>query len=104
MEYLSAGQTLDIELRTNDSRVDFMIMDASAFGKYWPNIGWTDNKEGSWKNYYEQFNTAGGSFTFMAPKDDLYYFVVDNSKEPWWSADSAEPTKNVWAQINITKV
>lgn len=103
MEHLNAGQTINIELETNNSQVDFMIMNTSTFGKYWPNIGWTDNKEGKWTNYYEQYNTMGGSYTFTAPEDGFYCFVIDNSREPWWVTDSAQPTKDVWAQINITK-
>jgi hypothetical protein len=103
MERLNAGQTVIIELKTNNTRIDFMVMNVSTFGKYMPNIAWTDNKEGEWTNYYEQYNTMGGSFTFTAPENGYYYFVLDNSREPWWVTDSAQPTKAVWVQLNITK-
>jgi len=75
---LKSGNIIQTTVSTDGSPIDLMVMSSADFKKYQAAIS---SPPGNW-NSWSDLNIANDQYSFTAPYDDTYYFVLDNTNSP----------------------
>jgi hypothetical protein len=94
---LSQGENIHIELTSDGSGdgIEFLVLDTSNFNDYKKAVGGANFY---WSRYISD-HTVDHTYNFTAPKEDTYYFVMDNT---WLFCTSPESLSDTSVHLRIT--
>jgi len=75
---LKSGDMIQTTVNTDGSPIDLMVMRSTDFKKYQAAIS---SPPGTW-TASNDLNIVNDQYSFTAPSDDTYYFVLDNTNSP----------------------
>ena len=75
---LKSGDMIQTTVITDGSPIDLMVMSSTEFKKYQTAIS---SPPGRW-NSWSDLDIVKDQYSFTAPSDDTYYFVLDNTNSP----------------------
>ena len=76
---LKSGNMIQTTVSTDGSPIDLMVMSSTDFKKY--QTAMSSPQSGTW-NAWNDLNIVNDQYSFTAPSDDTYYFVLDNTNSP----------------------